>query len=174
MTTIWPEVRDSEIEPSTLRRFQKKVQCSDSENKCWLWIASKNNKGYGHFSSHGHYITAHRFAYQAFVGAIPDGQVICHRCDNPACVNPAHLFAGTQSENILDMVAKNRRDTAKGTRLPQAKLTPDEVIEIRCLYATGDFTQSELSQRFGVTQSMVGHIVRNRYWKHLSEQKKAG
>lgn len=79
-----------------------------NENECWPWLAGKSPGGYGHFSFQGQTVQAHRFAYLLVHGLLLDGLVVMHRCDNPTCVNPAHLQLGTQADNVADMVAKNR------------------------------------------------------------------
>jgi len=104
---------------------------------------------------------AHRIAYELAYGAIPDGVLVCHRCDVPACVNPSHLFIGTHVENMSDCVAKGR--TAKGEKHGLSKLTEKEVIEIRSCSGS----QRMIAKQFGVSQTLVGYIRRREYWKHV-------
>jgi hypothetical protein len=91
--------------PSTEECFFQKVQKTDS---CWLWNGSTNAKGYGSFAVNRKTTLAHRYSYVLHKGEIPEGLIICHTCDVPACVNPEHLWAGTYSDNAIDMVSKNR------------------------------------------------------------------
>lgn len=98
---------------SPIERFQMKYVCN-LQTKCWEWVGCKLNKfGHGGFYSEGRTLMAHRFSYTHFVGEIPEGMVIMHMCDNPACVNPEHLRAGTSEENVHDMLRKGRHPVVK-------------------------------------------------------------
>ena len=90
-------------------RFFQKVNKTDS---CWLWTGALSSRGYGSFGVNGKTTAAHRYSYQIHTGQIPKGFVICHTCDTPSCVNPDHLWAGPQSENMKDMFNKNRQGTS--------------------------------------------------------------
>ncbi len=99
-------------------------------------------------------------------GEIPDGMYICHHCDNPSCVNPAHLFLGTPTDNMQDMRNKGRYDGC-GESNGQATLTEGDVRKIRRLYAGGGITQRQLGELFGVCRAHIGHIVNRRHWTHV-------
>lgn len=138
-------------------RFLAKVM-PEPTSGCWLWLAAANRDGYGAFAPGDSRppVLAHRWSFAHFVGPIPERQNVLHRCDTPCCVNPSHLFLGDQSANVLDAVRKNRW----GHRGPFHKLSPEIHKEIRLLYQTGDFSQSALAAKFGVSQPTVSSIVR--------------
>lgn len=146
-----------------------KVIWNGEEDECWTWIASLDSSGYGHIRLDGKLCKASRIAWELENGSIPAGvgyHGICvlHRCDNPPCVNPAHLFLGTQTENMRDAKRKKRRASQAGDANANAKLTPDKVFEIRMLYKRGAISQQALGQRFGIAQSQVSQIVRQAQW----------
>lgn len=158
-------------------RFDSRVDRSG--RGCWLWTGGTSPKGYGIFRlSSGRGTTAHRYAFLTAGGVIEDGQLVCHRCDNPRCVNPEHLFAGTPKENTQDMLAKGRgyggdshhlrRDPGRvrGMKNPTRKLTEDDVREIRKL--AGVLTHKEIAARFGVGAAAVSHVINRRNWKHVA------
>lgn len=150
-------------------RFSAKVDTSAGPNACWPWIASRGTGGYGQIFQAGRPIGAHRVAYELHAGrAVPPGLFVLHRCDNRPCCNPAHLFLGTQADNIADMDRKGRgrRPSVRGERAGLAKLTDEQVMELRALYAAGA-RQVDLAARFGVRQSTVSSIVRRATWSHI-------
>jgi len=144
-----------------VQRFMSKVSVGD---ECWVWTAGRFTNGYGAFSLKGRLHRAHRMAFLLFSGDIPTGLCVCHRCDRPECVNPAHLFLGTSADNTADMVAKRRH--AAGARNGMAKLTEDDVREIRACVQEGD-SQSHVAKRFGVSACLVGLIVRRKSWPNV-------
>ena len=147
------------------KRFESKFTKSDG---CWEWTASKVKGGYGQIRVSEQMQYSHRVAYQLYVGEIPAGMCVCHHCDNKGCVNPAHLFLGTQAENMLDCKNKGRgvHPDNSGEKNGRAKLTEAQVVEIRVRYSEGD-TQSNLAKEFGVTQTAISHIVCGRNWPKL-------
>jgi hypothetical protein len=146
---------------SVAERFWAKVQKSDG---CWLWQASVRWDGYGQFRLSTHVLEkAHRVAWLLVRGPIPDGKAVCHRCDDPACVRPDHLFLGTQAENIADMVAKGRG--ARGAMLPVSRLNPEAVRSIRERYAMGGVEYQDLARLFGVSRRTIGDAVQRRTWR---------
>ena len=121
---------------------------------------SLDRDGYGCFTVNGEPEKAHRVAYEAWVGPIPSGKLIRHKCDNPPCVNPKHLKAGTNADNTKDRDERGR--TARGERSGNAKLTDKQVKEIRYRRAHEGVTYRQLAKEFNVTYGMIGHIVTNR------------
>jgi hypothetical protein len=116
--------------------------------------------GYGYVQRNMRRYLAHRIAFELTFGPIPDGLFVCHHCDNPPCVNPAHLFVGTQAENMADMAAKGRhrsRGGQNGERHPQAKLTDAQVDTIRVLL-TGPESTRQIAERYGVSRSLISKI----------------
>lgn len=130
------------------------------EGECWLWTAGKGLTGYGVFTLFGNrrVVRAHRFAYELTHGPIPHGLHVCHSCDNPSCVNPAHLWLGTIQDNCADSVRKGRRHTT---------LTDSDVRKIRALYANGDIARSVLARLFNVSTSSIDMIVTYHAWKQV-------
>ena len=145
-------------------RFEAKFTKSDG---CWEWNAGKRN-GYGAFWIAERRQYAHRISYRLYVGEIPAGLCVCHRCDNPGCVNPDHLFLGTQADNMRDCENKGRgvHCVMSGEKHGRSKLTAAQVVEIRAKYANGA-TQSDLAKEFGVSQQTISVIVRGHNWTKI-------
>jgi hypothetical protein len=134
---------------------------------CWIWNGKCDKDGYGRFygdRDRRNIHRANRWAWIFAYGAIPDGLSVCHRCDNPPCVNPEHLFLGTTYENMQDRNAKNRQ--ARGHRNGLSKLTPEMVLEIRNRFLLGE-TETKLGRVFGVSQSAISTIVLHKRWTHI-------
>jgi DNA-binding CsgD family transcriptional regulator len=134
------------------------------ENGCWQWKSAKNAKGYGYLLVEGKNLFAHRYSYQHYKGAIPDSMLVCHSCDNPSCVNPEHLFLGTNINNMQDMIEKGRQ--CKGESKSNSKLTEEEVSEIRMLLNNG-LSNKEVAIIFNVSDMTISGIKTNRTWKHV-------
>lgn len=135
------------------------------ENGCFNWIGSSSNGGYGLlYTASGRRERASRKSYEVFRGPIGAGMIVCHRCDNPPCVNPAHLFLGTHKDNTRDAIRKGR--LAMGSRHGHAKLTEDVVREIRAMHQCGA-TLTEIRQRFNISAASVSNIYNRRRWTHV-------
>lgn len=146
--------------------FWKYVTPQDSDS-CWLWQSSTSSRGYGKFTYKGKTHAAHRFSYELHHGPLNEGQMACHTCDNPACCNPHHLFAGTPLDNVIDKMEKGRHRWAKGKESPHAKLSEQDVRNIRNLREQG-LTQREIAERFGIGQAQVHRIVHYQRWAHVT------
>ncbi len=146
--------------------FWRKVQKS---NACWLWTGSVNSEGYGQIRQHRRLLLAHRLAYEECNGPVPAGLMVLHRCDNPRCVNPDHLFVGNNSDNMRDCAAKGRSNfqtkPLRGERHPQSKVTWDVVRKIRSEYAHGGVTKLFLARKFGIGACQVGNIISGKHWR---------
>jgi len=147
-----------------LERFEEKF-VPEPNSGCFLWTASGGPNGYGHINIGGKTVRAHRAAYELFKGPIPDNLCVLHTCDTPCCVNPGHLFAGTQTDNMTDMIKKGRARYLAGESHPRgtAKLTEKQVLEIRV--ATG--SQKQIAARYGIGCSNVSQIKSRQRWGHL-------
>lgn len=153
---------------SMFEKFCEKIVITPG---CWIWVGSKFQNGYGQISvALGKSpVRAHRWSYEHYVGPLREGMFICHRCDNPACVNPDHLFQGTPSENSQDRERKGRGRPAKGTKVHNAKLNDDLVREIRAAYKWHDkeFSAAALAKKYGISGSTAFNIIRRKIWKHV-------
>jgi hypothetical protein len=179
---VFDTVESVKVSPEVEERFWDKV-LKISEDGCWLWIAGKVSKGYGAFSPPGKtQWAAHRFSFLLRHGRIKRDAYICHTCDVPACVNPAHLWEGTHEKNMADMVAKNRSATGernasclypekrkRGELHPKAILTAELVREIRRLRKEGVFIK-QIAKQLNTSWHATYDVLRNRTWRHVKEQ----
>lgn len=140
---------------------------------CWLWTGSLSIHGYGQLTWQGKVRRAHRVAWEMSRGPIPPraghhGTCVCHRCDNRLCVNPDHLFLGSNGDNVRDMLRKRRgrNGGARGEAIGRAKLTESQVRDLRANHAAGA-TFSDLGRRYGVTRVAVAKAVRGATWAHV-------
>ena len=145
-------------------RFWSKV---DKSGDCWRWTAHLNTCGYGKFRYNKKSWTAQRISWMICYGKIPEGMLVCHRCDNPSCVNPDHLFLGTPKDNVRDCVSKGRRAPQCGEKNYNSKLTEPEVTRIRSEYKSGGVTLQELADKYGVNYPAIHKIIKRKTWKYV-------
>jgi hypothetical protein len=144
-------------------RFWSKVE-KIPFHECWEWVGARCDKGYGRIDRSGILERAHRVAYEILVGDIPAGQHVLHRCDNPGCVRPDHLFLGSNARNMADKVSKGRQ--RKGEQIPSSRLTAKDVSRIRERSRSGE-SYSALARAFGVTRPAIRDAVTRRQWAHV-------
>jgi hypothetical protein len=149
---------------TTEQRFLEKVSKSLG---CWTWLGSKYYNGYGQFYEGPNKIVAHRYSYKLKHGSVPDDLLVCHTCDNRECVNPEHLFLGTHKENFEDMDRKGRRVSAdtSGIKNGRAKLSEDQVLEIRNRYCSENISAIQLGKEYGIGESQTLRIINNESWR---------
>lgn len=149
-----------EVTDGVRERFWPKVDCSGD---CWVWTAGTNVAGYGRLCVSGRAQLAHRVSYVLHKGVQPGELLVCHHCDNPPCVNPAHLFLGTNRDNGQDMSRKGRAADSRGEASAVAKLTAAQVDEMRERRREGE-TAASIGMRFGVSKGYVYNVVTGRRW----------
>jgi predicted XRE-type DNA-binding protein len=148
-------------------RILKKVKRSESGCLEWTGTRTTGWGGYGYIRINKKMFLAHRVSYSIHTGEIPNKILVCHRCDNPICIEPSHLFLGTDQENIDDMMSKGRQKSTARTSNGRAKLSEEDVIEIRRLYATGNFTHRQIAKEFGMSKSQISNVIRKDQWPDL-------
>ena len=140
------------------------IECRSTpvpESGCWLWDKCVDNKGYGLFHFGGRTRRAHRVSYELYKEDIPKGKHVLHKCDTPSCVNPDHLYIGTNDDNVQDKVRKGR--SLIGIKNPSAKLTEDDVRAIRKDHRP----QRELAKIYSVDQALIQRIRAGKLWRHV-------
>jgi hypothetical protein len=172
--------------PKANNRFWDRVDIRN-DSDCWEWVGTKGSAGYGYLYLNGIKLTVTRVMWMVKVGKIPSGHIICHKCDNPSCVNPNHLFVGTFKDNSADMTLKGRNGShakpenlfrgkhqntepwPRGEKHFRTKITKDDVLLVRKLNAEG-FSGVEISKKTGVKYHTVSDILLNRSWTHVKEE----
>lgn len=151
-------------------RFLKQADTQNLDpDTCWIWTGAVNSNGYGRFIDKNRHVLAHRVSHELFVGPIPNGMNVCHSCDNRLCVNPHHLWLGSQSENLRDAFRKGRHsqpDTC-GERNGNRRLSQSDVDRIRAMHAGGQ-RKYRIAETYGVSPSTVADIINHKTWKAAS------
>lgn len=149
-------------------RFERQYE-PVTESGCWIWTGACHPvSGHGAIGSGGNKenkpLRAHRVSWELYRGPIPDGLVVCHKCDTPACVNPDHLFVGTQADNVRDMIAKGRDRKARGKERPDARLNDDAIRAIR----SDARSNPRIARDYGVSTAHIWNIKHRRKWAHVA------
>lgn len=160
-------------------KFLKQTR-KQNDNGCILWTGSIKKNGYGSFGVMGKTVLPHRYAWELVNGPIPNGLLVCHKCDTPLCVNVEHLFLGTYNDNIQDAVKKGRIATGerhgsrthpeslrRGSQNGNATLTEKDVLSIKQKYQNGETNISKFSRDYGVSRKTIRCIINNQTWKHV-------
>ncbi len=150
--------------PRQINKFWDGINILDKDS-CWAWKRSVNKDGYGRTGVSGQDLIAHRVAYFLHYNENPMQLAVCHKCDNPICCNPYHLFLGTNKENTLDSVKKGRKPI--GEKHKMAKLTEEQVSKIKEMYLTGNYHHPDLAKLFSISKRQIGRILRGEVWAYL-------
>lgn len=153
----------------------------DKTGDCWLWKGGRNVGGYGYKKLGWHHFKAHRISYFLAHGSVPETMSVCHHCDNRLCVNPAHLFLGTRTDNMRDMWEKGRQKTGtpewrekvaaavpRGESHRDARLTDETVRLARAMYGVGEHSMRYIARHFGVTHATMQHVLHRKTWTHIA------
>lgn len=141
-------------------KFEKKIN-KTTDDKCWLWLGSIGNHSYGRLWFNGKRYLAHRLSWIIYKGEIPKNKCVCHKCDNPLCVNPEHLFIGTHDENMKDMSKKGR------VRFVSI-LDESSVRDIKMKYRAGGNTYGDLAKAYKVSKICIEKILLGKRWKKVT------
>lgn len=146
------------------RRLLSRIEVCD-QTGCWNWTASKTQRGYGQFWNGVTMRSSHRVSYELHRGPIAEGMHVLHRCDNPACINPDHLFLGTNADNMADRDAKGRG--ARGQRYKFTKLTPEDVLAIRAAEGTEGPARHAIAAKYGISNKYIRKIWDRKSWRYI-------
>jgi len=158
------------MKPFTKERITER--CVINENDCWEWTGAHTPQGYGFIGHNYKLMYTHRLAHELWIGPIGENMSVCHKCDNPRCCNPDHLFCGTPLENSADMVLKGRNVLVRGENHWKSKLTDNDVIEIRDLLSKG-MRGIRIAHMYDVSSSTISDIKKGKKWKHLLVKEEA-
>ena len=148
------------MENGVRERFEKHI-LPEPMSGCWLWNAAHGSHGYGHFGINGKVLSAHRVSFELYRSRIPEGLFVLHRCDVKSCVNPDHLFLGTQIQNLQDMTLKGHRSCARGESSGSAKLKSVDIEKIR----KDDRSHRTIAKDYKVGKTTIGSIKSGKAWR---------
>lgn len=146
-------------------RLAARIKCN---GECREFLGAGTRDGYAMIVYQGKKVSVHRLVWELANGPIPGGMQVLHRCDNRRCGRTSHFFLGTNYDNVQDKVRKNRQFRLKGEDHPHHKLTYENSLEIKALWATGQFTRKQIAVRYRVSPGLIGHVVKGRNWKERS------
>ena len=161
-------VKGHRYTPPPKERLYAKIK-KNARTGCWEWQGAKTSAGYGLFSVDGSLVYTHRFSYNLHNGRLPDDLHVCHKCDNPSCCNPDHLFLGTDADNLADMRRKNRHSPPPkmtGRRNPSTKISEKDVLQIRKMKKAGK-SLKEIAVSFSISKTNVADICKRKIWRHV-------
>jgi hypothetical protein len=160
--------KDGEKPPTLYEQIEILVSSETLPDTCIDWWGAYYSNGYGHVTKNKKDMLAHRVSLSIFLGElIPVNLQVCHECDRPSCINPKHLFVGTSSDNMQDCLNKGRfskESKLKGEDHPNARLTKEEVAEIRVKYKPRIYTIKHLAKEYSVSESLIAKIINNKLW----------
>jgi len=150
---------------------EQRIRARSTEDACgcWNWNSARPDGRANVFFFGGKYVSAYRASYRIFVGDIPDGMQVLHKCDNPLCVNPEHLFIGNQADNMADMRKKGRRASFAGSAHGMAKLDESLARQIISEYVPRKVTLKQLATKFGVSVATIHRVVLGKGWAHITQ-----
>ena len=141
------------------------------EDGCWEWIGARCTNGYGQLRFNDRLYMAHRASYEVHVGPIPEGMLCCHVCDHKPCINPYHIFLGTNLDNEHDKIAKGRAVYVRGEKHGLAILNEKDAAEIKFLALEGQLSNAEIAETYGVSRDTVSNIKTGKRWAHVKPVK---
>lgn len=154
--------RKSDAQKYTLQDIWKQIDIK-RKDECWNWLGHKDKDGYGRATINSKDYRSHRVVYEETYGKIIGGLFVLHTCNNPSCCNPNHLYLGTNQDNMNQMVREKR----SSIKITTPKLTEKNVIDIRKLYSTGNYTQYKLAEIFKIGQGNISEIVNKKHWAYI-------
>ena len=162
----WPSAFGGDMNeyPRVLRGRAKPIIYLMAASGCWICVTHKQGNGYPQIEHRGRRKYVHRFVFEDAYGPVPHGINVCHSCDNPPCINPEHLYLGTQADNCAD--ASKRGRTTIGEKNRHAKLTCADVEAVRA--AAGTATQKIIAEQFGISRRTVGQVIHRDTWRHIA------